>query len=419
MIHVLSGERHEREFLGWLTDRVSDYARREVGRDALLVECGLDSVALLSLYGDIEAEFGSLIGPEDMWMYPTVRELARHLAVRRARGTRQDHGPRSARRTVRPVFVFSGQGSQHPGMAEGLYRHSTPYRSSLTWADEILWPYLGRSVTELILGRDPGIDRTALSQPALFAVEHALARTLLDAGVRPVAVLGHGVGEFAAATVAEALTLGHAARLVALRGAFMQRLPGSGGMLATCADPYEAAEVAAWEPGVSIGAVNAARATVLTGDLAGLARARARLADAGISSRLLPVGHAFHSPLMADAVPGFQAAARRAPGTRPRVPFYSTVYGRQLAEPLGAAYWARQITSPVRFAEAVRRMLDRHAPTHVVEVGPRAVLTPLLRRIGGADGPRCLAVCQGPESDAVDLAGVLSALDAGPLAEDV
>lgn len=241
MNHVPHHERREREFLTWLTRRISDYARREVGQEALLVECGLDSVALLSLYGDIEAEFGSLIDPEDMWVYPTVRELAGQLAVRRARVSRRDR--------VRVVFVFVGQGCQYPGMAEGLYRHSASYRISLTWVDEVLRPYLGRSVTELILSQDPGIDRTSLSQPALFAVEYALARTLLDAGVRPVAVLGHGLGEFAAATVAEALTPGHAARLVALRGAFMQRLPDSGGMLATCADPYEAAEVAASEPG--------------------------------------------------------------------------------------------------------------------------------------------------------------------------
>ncbi|GHE55516.1 acyltransferase domain-containing protein [Streptomyces capitiformicae] len=410
MNHLPDGERHEREFLTWLTERISDYAHREVGQDALLVECGLDSVALLSLYGDIEAEFGSLIAPEDMWVYPTVRELARHLAVRRVRMSRRDR--------VRAVFVFVGQGSQHPGMAEGFYHHSTGYRDSLTRVDEVLRPYLGCSVAELILSRDPGIDRTSLAQPALFAVEYALARTLLDAGVRPVAVLGHGVGEFAAATVAEALTLEQAARLVALRGEFMQRMPDSGGMLATCADPHEAAEVAASEPGVTIGAINAARATVLSGDLDGLARVRNRLADAGISSRLLPVAHAFHSPRMEPVVPKFTAVARRFPGAQPRVPFFSTVYGRQLAEPLGAAYWARQITSPVRFAEAVRRMLAQHAPTHVVEIGPKIVLTPFLRRIGGADGPRCLAVCRGPESNAVDLAGVLSALNAGPLAED-
>ncbi|MEU6223715.1 acyltransferase domain-containing protein [Streptomyces sp. NPDC047042] len=410
MNHVPHDERHEREFLTWLTRRISDYARREVGQETLLVECGLDSVALLSLYGDIEAEFGSLIDPQDMWVYPTVRELAGHLAVRRVRVKRRER--------IRVVFVFVGQGSQYPGMAEGLYRHSTSYRLGLTWVDEVLRPYLGRSVADLILSQDPGIDRTSLSQPALFAVEYALARTLLDAGVRPVAVLGHGLGEFAAATVAEALTPGHAARLVAMRGAFMQRLPTNGGMLATCADPYEAAEVSASEPGVSIGAINAARATVLSGDLDGLARVSDRLADAGISSRLLPVGHAFHSPRMEAVVPGFTAVAGRFPDVLPRVPFYSTVYGRELAEPLGAAYWARQITSPVRFAEAVRRMLAQLDPTHVVEIGPKAVLTPLLRRIGGADGPRCLAVCHGPESNAVDLAGVLSALNAGPLAED-
>jgi acyl carrier protein len=268
--HVPHDERHERDFLTWLTRRISVYARREVGQEALLAECGLDSVALLSLYGDIEAEFGSLIDPEDMWAYPTVRELAGHLAGRRVRVSRSDR--------VRAVFVFAGQGSEHPGMAEGLFRHSTGYRISLTWVDEMLRPYLGRSVTELILSQDPGIDRTSLSQPALFAVEYALAQTLLDAGVRPVAVLGHGVGEFAAATVAQALTPRHAARLVALRGAFMQRLPNGGGMLATCADPYEAAEVAAFEPGVSISAINAARATVLSGDLEGLARVGSRLA---------------------------------------------------------------------------------------------------------------------------------------------
>ncbi|QNP69665.1 acyltransferase domain-containing protein [Streptomyces roseirectus] len=403
MIRVLSGERHERECVGWLTGRIADYTRREVGRDALLVDCGLDSVARLSLYGDIEAEFGPGVGPADLWMYPTVRELARHLAARRAG---EDGGQR-----VRAVFVFGGQGSQYPGMARGLYRHSTCYRSSLTWVDEVLWPYLGRSVTDLVLGQDPGIDRTALSQPALFAVEYALARTLLDAGVRPVAVLGHGIGEFAAATVAEALTLGHAARLVALRAACMQRLPGSGGMLATCADPYEAAEVAAVEPGVSIGAVNAARATVLSGDLEGLARVRTRLADAGISSRLLPVDHAFHSPFMAAAVPPFTAAARRSPGARPQLPFYSTVYGRQLTDPLGTSYWAHHMTAPVRFADAARHMLAHHAPTHIIEIAPRPILTPLLRRLAGPTGPHCLSISH--DTDTLPLAGVLAALDAG------
>jgi acyl transferase domain-containing protein len=98
------------------------------------------------------------------------------------------------------------------------------------------------------------------------------------------------------------------------------------------------------------------------------------------------------------------------------VPFYSTVYGRLTTEPLYASYWTEQLTAPVRFADAARALLAQQAPTHVVEIGPRAVLTPYLRRLGGARGPVCLPVCQGPESDAVDLAGVISVLDAGPLA---
>jgi acyl transferase domain-containing protein len=271
---------------------------------------------------------------------------------------------------------------------------------------------------ELIRDGGPGADRTALSQAAVFAVGYALAQTLLDAGVRPVAVVGHGVGELTAAAIAEALSLAEAARLVALRGALMQELPDGGGMLAVCADPDEALDAAVGEPEVYVGAINAARATVLSGRLDALARVREVLAEKGLSSRFLAVGHAYQSPLMERVVPQLRAAAGELSGSRPRVAYYSTVYGRQWAEPLGADYWAQQVASPVRFAQAVRQMLSRNAPTHVVEIGPKAVLTPFVRRIGGAAGPRCLPVCSGPETDVVGLAGVLSALDAGPLGED-
>jgi acyl transferase domain-containing protein len=271
-------------------------------------------------------------------------------------------------------------------------------------------------VVDLILGDDPRVHQTAFTQPALFAVEYALARTLHDEGVTPVAVLGHGIGEFAAAAVAGALSLPDAAKLVALRGAFMQYLPSDGGMMATCAAPFEAAELVAAEPGVGISAINAAKATVLSGDRAGLERIQEQLEGRGIACRHLTVTHPFHSPLMAPMVPRFDAVARRVSGGAPRVPFYSTVYGRLTTEPLYGPYWSEQITAPVRFADAARALLAQQTPTHVVEVGPRVVLTPFLRRMGGSDGPTCLAVCRGPESDAVDLAGVISTLDAGPLA---
>ncbi|MFE4637524.1 acyltransferase domain-containing protein [Streptomyces sp. NPDC056773] len=403
------GEPDERVFAAWLAERIGGYARREVLQDEPLSEWGLDSVGLLGLYGDIEERFGPLLEPADIWAHPTIQGLARFLAMRDGMGRRPGQ--------VRAAFVFSGQGSQHPRMTASLYEHLSGYRHHLAEADEAIRPYLGRSVTELILGGDPRVHQTALTQPALFAVEYALAMTLLEEEqVRPVAVLGHGIGEIAAATVSGALTLEDAARLVCFRGLYMQYLPTGGGMMATCADPFEAAEASASEPGVSIGAFNAARATVLSGEIEGLERVKERLAAVGIASAFLQVTHAFHSPLMEPMTPRFEAAARGLAGARPTMPYYSTVYGRRIEDPLDAAYWTAQITSPVRLVDAARQMFAQQNPSHVVEIGPKAVLMPFLRRLAGSQGPQCLAVCRGPETNAVDLAGVLSALNAGPLA---
>ncbi|MFZ3475579.1 acyltransferase domain-containing protein [Streptomyces sp. 4.24] len=403
------GEPDERVFATWLAERIGGYARREVPPDEPLSEWGLDSVGLLGLYGDIEERFGPLLEPADIWAHPTIRDLARFLAMREGMGRRPGQ--------VRAAFVFTGQGSQHPRMTAALYEHLSGYRHHLAEADAAIRPYLGMSVIELILGGDPRVHQTALTQPALFAVEYALAMTLLqEEQVRPVAVLGHGIGEIAAAAVSGALTLEDAARLVCFRGMYMQYLPTGGGMMATCADPFEAAEASASEPGVSIGAFNAARATVLSGEIEGLERVRDRLAAIGIASAFLQVTHAFHSPLMEPVTPRFEEAARHLAGAAPKVPYYSTVYGRRIEEPLDAAYWTAQITSPVRFVDAARQMLAQQTPSHVVEIGPKAVLMPFLRRMAGSRGPECLAVCRGPETNAVDLAGVLSALNAGPLA---
>jgi acyl transferase domain-containing protein len=391
----------------WLRDWVARNVGDPMGDAVPLEEQGLDSVAALCLCGDIAEEFGVQVEPDDIRAYPTVRGLADFLAMRDARGRGGQ---------IRAAFVFTGQGSQHPGMTGGLYLHSTGYRNFLEEADAALLPYTRQSMVELIVHKDPRVHRTSLTQPALFAVGYALARTLQEAGVRPVAVLGHGIGEFAAATIAGALTLPDAARLVSMRGALMQRLPQGGAMMAVCITPYEAADLIAAEPAVGISAINAARSIVLSGDRAALERVETRLAADGVRCRYLAVSHAFHSPLMRPVVPPFEGALRAVPGAAARLPFYSTVYGRLATEPLYAPYWSEQITAPVRFADAARSMLGQQAPTHVVEVGPRAVLTPYLRRLGGGPrGPVVLPVCQGPGSDAVDLAGVISALDAGPL----
>lgn len=398
----------ELAYVEWLMERLEHYLGSPVDEDVPLTSQGLDSVASLNLYGDIEEEFGPLLDPTDIWEYPTVRQLARCLALR-------DTQPGSFNQ-VRVAFVFAGQGAQHPYMTAGLYTESTAYRTYLDEAAEALLPYTGLSVVDVMLSGDMRIHQTAFTQPAVFAVEYAMARCLEEAGVHPVAVLGHGIGEFAAATVAGALTLADAAKLVSLRGAFMQYLPSGGGMMATCATPQEAAQLAQNEPGVGIGAINAARATVLSGDIAGLERIQAQFEARGIACRQLAVTHAFHSPLMEPMVPRFEAVARRLPGTAARIPFYSTVRGRFTTEPLYGPYWAEHITAPVRFAESARLLLDQQTPTHVVEIGPRTILTPFVRRMGGTAGPVCLSTCRSPKTGALNLADMLVELGASPFA---
>lgn len=400
-------EPREERYLRWLTDRLERYLGRTSSPDTPFAEQGLDSVASLSLYGDLEEEFGLLIEPTDIWTYPTVRKLARYLALR-------DPSP-DLDSPVRVGLAFTCQGAQHPGMTAGLYRYSAGYRTFLDEAAEALRPYTEVSVVDVILGCDPRIDQTAYAYPAIFAVEYALARTLQQAGVQPAAVLGHGVGEFAAAVIGGALQLADAAKLVAMLGAFIQYLPEGGGMLATCASPAEAAELASAERDVVIGAVNGTRATVLSGSLPGLDRIRDRLAEQGVAAVPLNVMQAFHSPMMEPVLPRLEKAARRLGGGTSRLPFYSAVRGRMTNEPLYAPYWVEHLTAPVLFAEAARHMLVQQDLTHVVEVGPKAVLVPFLRRLEGTAGPACLAVCRGPETNAVALAGVLATLHAGPL----
>jgi acyl transferase domain-containing protein len=244
----------------------------------------------------------------------------------------------------------------------------------------------------------------------------ALFRLVESWGVRPDFLAGHSIGELAAAHVAGVLSLADAARLVAARGRLMQALPEGGAMVAVQAAEDEVLPLLAGRSDVGLAAVNGPSSVVLSGAEQAVAEIAAQLAELGRKTKRLTVSHAFHSPLMEPMLAKFEAVTRRVPGGAPRLPFYSTVHGRPVNEPLYAPYWTAHCTSPVRFADAARQMLDQQALTHIVEIGPKVVLTPFLRRMGGTEGPSCIGMCRGPETNAVYLAGVLSALDAGPLA---
>ncbi|MFF4650447.1 type I polyketide synthase [Streptomyces sp. NPDC001380] len=291
----------------------------------------------------------------------------------------------------RTAFLFTGQGAQSPGMTMRLYRESPRYAHHLDRADAALRPHLGLSVRDLLDSGDLRIHRTGLAQPALFAVGLALAETLRELGAEPGLLLGHSVGEFAAAVVAQALTLDQAAALITARGRLMDALPDGGGMLSVFAPEAEVRPLAEAEPLVGVAAVNGPRQTVLSGDLRALERIAGRLAGQGVESRPLNVSHAFHSPLMEPMLAEFARVARDVGGGVPRIPFHSTVRGRLLepGEALDAAYWVEHVGATVRFADAANALFAA-GPTHVVEIGPTPVLGGLVRRLRPPAGLRSL-----------------------------
>ncbi|MFI8852404.1 type I polyketide synthase [Streptomyces sp. NPDC053499] len=337
----------------------------------------------------------------------TPGELAQALAT--AAETMPE--PVAAAEEPTVAFAFTGQGAQYPGMTAALYESSPLYRGFLQDASAALLEWTGAPVHELLLDGSERVHRTGLTQPALFAVEYALARTLTELGLRPGAVIGHSVGEFAAAVIAGGLDLSDAARLVARRGALMEALPEGGGMLATRAREREARALAEAEPLCAVAAVNAPGATVLSGDRAGLARIREQLERSGFGCTELTVSHAFHSPLMEPVLAAFAETADGVRAAPPRIPFHSTVHGGPLPEgtALDAAYWTAQIPATVRFEEAVGS-LCAEPPTHIVEIGPKPVLCGLLRRITAARGVAALAPCRDVSSGFEQLAEVVARL---------
>ncbi|WP_326700512.1 acyltransferase domain-containing protein [Streptomyces sp. NBC_01754] len=318
----------------------------------------------------------------------------------------------------RTAFLFTGQGSQYEGMTAGLHQASPLYRHFLDEADAALLPHTGGSVRDLVLAGDQGVHRTAWTQPALFAVGYALGRTLGELGVRPDLLLGHSLGEYAAACLADVFPLEAAARLIAARGALMQRLPEGGGMLTVFAGRDQLLPHVADEPLVSVAVVNGPQACVLSGDLAALTRIEKGLDAERLRTKWLTVSHAFHSPLMEPMLERFADVAREVGGGIPRLPVYSTVRGRLLEnEPMDADYWVDHVRDPVLFAAAAGELLDE-GPTHLVEIGPQPVLATMSRRLGTrgtGPGPALVLPVRGRESGGGDLAEALAALHRGGL----
>lgn len=283
------------------------------------------------------------------------------------------------------VLMFPGQGAQYAGMGKNLHANDPVFAAAFDACVKAFGGALDFDLRERMFeGEADALSPTAVTQPAMFALEYALARRLLSLGARPHALIGHSVGEFVAAVLAGVMRLEDAARLVARRGALMQAQP-AGAMLSVRLGAEQL--MARLGPSLSLAADNGPTACVAAGPFDAIAALQASLQEEDIPSRPLQTSHAFHSAMMDGAVAPFEALVGEVALHPPTIPIYSTLTGRMLedAEATSAAYWARHLRGTVHFSPAVRSAMAQTARPLFVEVGPRNALTTLVRQHGAGE----------------------------------
>ncbi|MBT6180185.1 MAG: SDR family NAD(P)-dependent oxidoreductase, partial [Deltaproteobacteria bacterium] len=306
------------------------------------------------------------------------------LAQGEAAGGVQLHRTQRSRPTV--AFLCTGQGAQYRGMARGLYEHQPVFKEALDNCAKVLDPLLEAPLLNFIFTDDPAderINQTGNTQPALFALEYAMDKLLAANGIRPDVVMGHSVGEFAAAVIAGVMSLEDGAKLIAARGRLMQSLPEGGGMLSVFADEADVLPaLKGFEKTIAVAGLNAEGQTVISGDVQDLATIKAALAEADIKAKELKVSHAFHSPLMIPILEDFKAVASEITFSAPQIALISNLDGKVMQAAPDADYWVNHIRQAVRFKAGVDTALSM-GTTVFVEIGPNPTLTGLVKRIAG------------------------------------
>ena len=281
------------------------------------------------------------------------------------------------------VFLFTGEGSQYAGMGRELYDTQPVFRKTIEHCGAILEKHLDRPLLSILYepAEDAPLERAVYSQPALFALEYALAQLWKSCGVEPAALVGHGLGEYVAACLAGVFSLEDALELAAARGKLIETLPSDERMMAVLADPVRVAELLQpYANEVWVAALNGPRQTVVSGRAKAVESLAARLAGEGIRTRPLPGKRALYCPLMEPIADEYRRLCEKVNFHKPRIRLISGLSGRPADDEIASAdYWRRHLGGPIHFAEGVAD-LDKQDYRVFVEIGPRPVLSGLGRR---------------------------------------
>jgi acyl transferase domain-containing protein/SAM-dependent methyltransferase/acyl carrier protein len=302
------------------------------------------------------------------------------------------HGQADLTQRPEVVFLFTGQGGQYVNMGRALYAGEPVFREVVDRCDELLQPYLEKSLRSVLYppsGADARLDETGYTHVAMFAIQYGLAQLWRSWGVEPAAVMGHSVGEIVAATVAGSMSLEDGLMIMRERGRLMQSLPPTGSMASLLA--AEAQVAAALEPyreRVAIAAINGPESTVISGERSAVQEVLRTLEAQGIKTKILKVSNSFHSPLVEPVLDEFERVAARVTYRAPQVAQFSSMRLEWVGEQnlLDAAYWHYNLRHTVRFSQAIEALYGQGYRIFL-EIGPSPILVGM--------GSQCVAQGQG------------------------
>lgn len=284
------------------------------------------------------------------------------------------------------VFMFTGQGSQYVNMGKLLYETNDIFKQAFDDCDRLFQPYLMKSLFDLVYGENAEeelIEKTAYAQPLIFTVEYALYKLWESYGVIPEIVMGHSIGEYAAAVAAGIISLLDAAKLVSVRGKLMDTAPGKGRMATIFAEEEKVQELLkGYEDTVGIAAHNAKDNCVISGQADEVEKVEAKAGSEGIRTKSLKVSHGFHSMLMTPVLEEFRAIAEELDYNTAQIRFISSLYAKELEamQVPDSDYWTRHIREKVDFYGAVTS-IDKKENYLLLEVGANRVLAALCKLI--------------------------------------